>query len=167
MVSGATSWYNVTSYGATGNGSTDNTRRHPGSDDRSRECGRRYRLLPAGDLPDLVQPASSLEHDHPGERAQRRPTGSRQTHFRPCPSPNLLAVSSPVSRVIIQDLGVNGNSANITYNGGYNYLHGGTTVGYTNLQGIYILNSDDVTVQEHPPSIDCFSSGIMAQGSRT
>ena len=77
--------------------------------------------------------------------------------------PNLIKISG-VSHVIVRNLTLNGNSANITYGSAYNYLHGGTGVVYSQLQGVYILNSDDVTVE------DCwienaYSSGIMAQAS--
>lgn len=72
--------------------------------------------------------------------------------------------ASGVAHVVFKDFQMDGNSANVTYAGQYNVLHGGTGITYDHLQPIYILNSDDVTV-ENCYIHDTFSSGIMAQGS--
>ncbi len=68
---------------------------------------------------------------------------------------NPLTVSG-VSHVIISDLQIDGNKANVTQ----------LTTPYTLLQGIYITNSDDVTV-ERCYIHDCLAAGIMANGNVT
>ena len=126
MVSGATSWYNVTSYGATGNGSTDNARGRPAAMTAAGNAGGGTVYFPPGTYlisSSLPVPSNTIIQGNGRSSILLAAAGA----YPSLSGPNLLAVSSCLPRHH-QDLAFNGNSANITYNGGYNYLHGGTTV---------------------------------------
>ena len=74
---------------------------------------------------DLSVPSGTTVY---GDGRRASPDGGfRYGTYTGATGPNLLKVSG-ASHVIIRDLAFNGNSADLTYGGQHNYLHGGTGV---------------------------------------
>lgn len=140
---------NVKSYGAVGDGTTDDTAAIQAACDAVAAAGGGGVFIPAGTykLTGDIVVASNLAIIGAGRPAILMAAANSVT--------NCIKVSG-VSHVLIADLQINGNRANVQQ----------LATQYTKLNGVYIENSDDVIVARCYIR-DCYVSGVMANGGVT
>src|SRR5579859_1941138 len=134
-------YLNVKDFGATGNGTTDDTTAIQTALTAASTVGGIY--IPQGTYIISTTPLIPSNVNVLG--------GGRGTILKAAASsqPNVLSVAGN-AHIVISNLQINGNKANV------NQL----SIQYTTLNGIYMAGSDDITVQDcyiH----DCYVSGIM------
>ena len=141
--------YNVKDYGAKGDGTTDDTTAIQNAFNAVSTAGGGLVFFPQGTYviaSDITVPSNCTIEG----------AGRDSILFaKASTSPNLLNCSGS-SHIIISKLQLNGNKANVTILG----------IQYTQENGIYLHNSDDITIRDcyiH----DCMVSGIMANGGST